>query len=54
DARAEALRQLGFEAYVTASGGLYRVQVGAFARRENAERLAEQLRAAGYEVLIIR
>ncbi|TMI99365.1 MAG: SPOR domain-containing protein, partial [Bacillati bacterium ANGP1] len=46
------LREEGFDAYVTQSGTLYKVQVGAFAIRENAERLAAQLKAAGYEVLI--
>ena len=33
---------------------LYRVQVGAFAKKENAERLAAQLQAAGYQVYITR
>jgi len=31
---------------------LYRVQVGAFADRENAQRVAQELRTVGYEVLI--
>ncbi|KMY59961.1 cell wall hydrolase [Geobacillus stearothermophilus] len=33
-------------------GKLYRVQVGAFANRENAERLAEELKKKGYPVYI--
>ncbi|MED4978759.1 N-acetylmuramoyl-L-alanine amidase [Geobacillus stearothermophilus] len=33
-------------------GKLYRVQVGAFADRENAERLAEELKKKGYPVYI--
>ena len=34
--------------YVPPEVGLYRVQVGAFRIRENAERLLEELKAAGY------
>lgn len=38
----------------TAPGGtLYKVQVGAFSEKENAERLASDLTAAGYSVLIV-
>jgi len=36
----------------TSTGKLYRVQVGAFANRENAERLAEELKKKGYPVVI--
>ncbi|UYL93790.1 N-acetylmuramoyl-L-alanine amidase [Geobacillus phage vB_GthS_NIIg9.7] len=36
----------------TSTGKLYRVQVGAFANRENAERLAEELKKKGYPVII--
>lgn len=34
-------------------GKLYRVQVGAFVNRENAEQLAEELKKKGYPVIII-
>ncbi|MCX8009335.1 MAG: N-acetylmuramoyl-L-alanine amidase [Patescibacteria group bacterium] len=34
-------------------GKLYRVQVGAFADRENAERLAEELKKKGYPAIIV-
>ena len=37
---------------VIVSGNLYRVQVGAFSNRENAERLAAELKAKGYPVHI--
>lgn len=37
---------------VVMSGELYRVQVGAFASKENAERLAAELKAKGYPVFI--
>lgn len=35
------------------SDKLYRVQVGAFKERENAERLAEELKKKGYPVIVI-
>ncbi|GGJ73203.1 N-acetylmuramoyl-L-alanine amidase [Anoxybacillus voinovskiensis] len=34
-------------------GKLYRVQVGAFADRKNAERLAEELKKKGYDAIIV-
>lgn len=37
-----------------ASSGLYRVQVGAYAKRDNAERMAEKLRAEGYDTIVKR
>ena len=54
------LKKLG-EAYAKAAAEylqlepktLYRVQVGAFAQRENAQRLAEQLQSKGYDTLIV-
>jgi len=33
---------------------LYKVQVGAFAKRENAERLVKELKEKGYNPFIIR
>ncbi|WMV75295.1 N-acetylmuramoyl-L-alanine amidase [Geobacillus thermodenitrificans] len=35
------------------TGVLYRVQVGAFANRENAERLVEELKKKGYPAIIV-
>ena len=37
----------------TSTGKLYRVQVGAFANRENAERLVEELKKKGYPAIIV-
>lgn len=37
----------------TSTGKLYRVQVGAFKDRKNAERLAEELKKKGYSVIIV-
>lgn len=35
-----------------ANGGLYKVQVGAFSKRENAERLVKELKSKGYDAII--
>ena len=35
------------------SGRLYRVQVGAYAQRSNAEAMAERLKGAGFEAIIV-
>lgn len=37
----------------TSDKKLYRVQVGAFANRENAEQLAEELKKKGYPAIIV-
>lgn len=39
---------------ILGSAKLYRVQVGAFAKRENAEILAEKLKTAGYAAYIVQ
>jgi len=52
EARAAELREKGYDAYINISAGLFRVQVGAFSERDNAVRMAEELRGLGYEVLI--
>ena len=36
------------------TSGLYRVQVGAFSSQANAERLAKELKAKGYNAIIKR
>ncbi|MED4017012.1 N-acetylmuramoyl-L-alanine amidase [Sutcliffiella cohnii] len=36
------------------SNGLYKVQTGAFSNKENAEKLAEQLKKAGFDTYIVR
>lgn len=36
----------------TSSGKLYRVQVGAFSKKENAEKLVKELKAKGYDAFI--
>ena len=34
-------------------GKLYRLQVGAFSKRENAERLKAELKSKGYDAIIV-
>ncbi len=42
----------GYPAFIVYSDGLYRVQVGAFARLENAVRMEQRLRSQGYQTYI--
>ena len=37
-----------------ASGTIYRVQIGAFAKKENAEALAKQARSKGFDAAVIQ
>ena len=46
------LKELGYEAIVS-DGPPYRVQTGAFASRENAVRLSEELKAKGFDVVVV-
>lgn len=39
--------------YVPEEESLYKVQVGAFSKKENAEKLAKELKAAGYEAIVV-
>ncbi|MBI3975402.1 MAG: SPOR domain-containing protein, partial [Armatimonadetes bacterium] len=52
--RVNQLQGAGFEAYILPAGNLFKVFVGAFADRANAEELAARLRAVGFETLIVR
>ena len=47
-----ACRRLGVDLTPPAQSKLYRVQVGAFSQKQNAERLAEELRGKGYQTII--
>ncbi len=46
------LTEEGFPAFILMDGDLYKVQVGAFSRLENAIRMEYRLRAAGYDTYI--
>lgn len=46
------LKALGVE-YIPISDKLYRVQVGAYAKRENAEAMLQKLKASGYDAFIV-
>ena len=51
---AAILEHLDVETPKTEAGTLYRVQVGAFSKRENAERMAAELQTKGYQTYIIK
>lgn len=51
---AAIMEHLGVETPKTETGTLYRVQVGAFSKRENAEKMVEDLKAKGYNPFIIK
>lgn len=52
---AEAIRAAGYPASVTETGGgVHRVRVGRYGDRSEAERVRRELRALGYEALILR
>jgi cell division septation protein DedD len=53
DARTAALRGDGFSPYIVKEGRLFKVFTGAFRDRAGAERLAAQMRAKGYEAIIV-
>lgn len=40
--------------HVTSDNTLYRVQLGAFSKRENAEKLSEELKSKGYQTYIVK
>lgn len=42
------MKAAGFETYIVNIGGLYKVQVGAFSVKANAEAMKKKLEAAGY------
>lgn len=51
---AAIMEHLGVETPKAEAGTLYRVQVGAFSKRENAERMVEDLKAKGYNPFITK
>lgn len=52
---AEAIRAAGYPASVTETGGgVHRVRVGRYAERSEADRVRRELRALGYEALVLR
>ena len=42
------MKAAGFDTYVVNTGGYYKVQVGAFSKKANAEAMLAKLKAAGY------
>ena len=52
-AYAKAILEYFGIAYKAKTTGLYKVQVGAFANKANAEKLQKQLKADGYSAVIV-
>ncbi|MDO4523606.1 MAG: SPOR domain-containing protein [Eubacteriales bacterium] len=48
----EQLQRAGYPAFLTMKNGLYAVQVGAFLQLDNAVRMENSLREAGYQTYI--
>jgi len=48
----EALRNQGKEAMLVPADGKYKLQVGAFIQKENAQQLADELKKAGYNPVV--
>ena len=46
------MKAAGFDTYVVTAGGLYKVQVGAYSVKANADAMAAKLKAAGYDNFI--
>lgn len=46
------VKAAGFDAFIVEVGGLYKVQVGAYKKKGNAENQAAKIRAAGFEAII--
>ncbi len=51
---AAIIEHLGVDANKAEDGKLYRVQVGAFSQKANAEKLAAELKAKGYQTYIVK
>lgn len=49
----EELRKQGFEAFLVYDGYYYRIRVGAFKNLDNAVRMEQQLRAAGFPTVLV-
>lgn len=42
----------GFDTYMVKADGLYKMQVGAFSKKENAEAQMQKLTAAGFQAFV--
>ena len=51
--QAFGLSTVGTSTKTETTGKLYRVQVGAFAQKANAEKLASELKSKGYQAIIV-
>ena len=44
--------KLQFDTYMIKAGGMYKIQVGAFAQKSNADAMMKKLKAAGFNAFI--
>lgn len=46
------VKAAGFDAYMVKAGGSYKIQVGAYSKKENADNMAAKLKATGFDTYI--
>ena len=52
DAQLTKVKAAGFDTYMVQAGGYYKIQVGAYSKKENAVAMAAKLKAAGFDTFI--
>ncbi|MCY8369094.1 SPOR domain-containing protein, partial [Bacillus spizizenii] len=53
DSLASSAEAKGFDTIVLLKDGLYKVQIGAFSSKDNADALAARARNAGFDAIVI-
>ena len=48
------LKAAGFDNFMVKKGGLYKIQVGAYSVKANAEAMQKKLKAAGFDAIIVK
>lgn len=46
------VKAAGFDTYMIQVDGMYKIQVGAYSKKENADAMANKLKAAGFDTFI--
>ena len=52
NAMLEKVKAAGFDTYMIQVDGMYKIQVGAYSKKENADAMANKLKAAGFDTFI--
>lgn len=50
----EKVKAAGFDTYMIQVDGMYKIQVGAYSKKENADAMANKLKAAGFVLSLLR